>query len=118
MPLNKELLNPFNYPPEFGYSHGWKVSGVSSTLYIAGQVSLDEHGKIVHSGNFARQVRQSFDNLSKVCFIFSLLHFISFHSTSFSFFCFYSYYLYLLIYLLSFFMLYRFWQQEEQHCKM
>jgi enamine deaminase RidA (YjgF/YER057c/UK114 family) len=45
-----------------GYSHVVEVRG-GRTIYIAGQIALDQDGKLVGSGDFAAQVRQVFANL-------------------------------------------------------
>jgi enamine deaminase RidA (YjgF/YER057c/UK114 family) len=45
-----------------GYSQVVEVRG-GRTLYISGQVALDESGKVVGSGDFTAQVKQVFANL-------------------------------------------------------
>jgi enamine deaminase RidA (YjgF/YER057c/UK114 family) len=53
-------------PPELGdpqhYSHAVIVEA-AKTVYIAGQVPLDKDGNLVGAGDFASQVRQTFENL-------------------------------------------------------
>ena len=44
------------------YSHVSRVAG-GSTLFIAGQVATDAHGKLVGMNDFPAQVRQAFANL-------------------------------------------------------
>jgi len=45
-----------------GYSHIVEVRG-GRTLYIAGQLSLDQNGKLIGPGDFRAQVKQVFENL-------------------------------------------------------
>ena len=45
-----------------GYSHIVEVRG-GRTLYIAGQLALDQNGKLVGAGDFRAQVKQVFENL-------------------------------------------------------
>jgi enamine deaminase RidA (YjgF/YER057c/UK114 family) len=46
-----------------GYSHIVEVRG-GRTLYIAGQLALDEDGNLVGAGDFRAQVEQVFANLN------------------------------------------------------
>jgi 2-iminobutanoate/2-iminopropanoate deaminase len=46
-----------------GYSH---VAKVGKTLYIAGQVARDVHGKLVGKGDFEAQARQVYTNLRNI----------------------------------------------------
>lgn len=48
------------------YSQGIEVSGVSSTVYIGGQNSVDKDGNIVGKGDFALQCRQALTNVKTV----------------------------------------------------
>jgi len=41
-----------------------KVSG-GTTVYVSGQVSVDEHGKVVGAGDLGAQTRQSFENVTR-----------------------------------------------------
>jgi reactive intermediate/imine deaminase len=52
-------------PPAGHYSHG-VVAGPGTTIYVAGQVSLDEEGVLVGAGDVAAQARQVFANLRRV----------------------------------------------------
>ena len=45
-----------------GYSHIVEVRG-GRTVFIAGQLALDQDGKLVGSGDFRAQVKQVFENL-------------------------------------------------------
>lgn len=47
------------------FRHAVRATG-KNTVYVSGQVPLDENGKCVGAGNFDAQVRQTYDNLTKV----------------------------------------------------
>jgi reactive intermediate/imine deaminase len=51
------------HPLPWPYSHGIKVGG---TLYIAGQVALDEELRLVGPGDAEAQARQTWNNIQKV----------------------------------------------------
>ena len=57
-----QLINPPSLPTVPGYSQIATVRG-GELVFIAGQVSLDASGAIVGVGDFATQVRQTFQNL-------------------------------------------------------
>jgi 2-iminobutanoate/2-iminopropanoate deaminase len=48
---------------EFGYSQAVKVG---DTIYISGQVSHDDNGKIVGHGDMETQMRQAYTNIKNV----------------------------------------------------
>src|SRR5262245_7175032 len=53
-------LHPLPWP----YSHGWKVG---TTLFIAGQVALDEELRLIGPGDAEEQARQVWRNIQAVC---------------------------------------------------
>jgi enamine deaminase RidA (YjgF/YER057c/UK114 family) len=55
-------LNPNTMPRPFGYSQVVEVTG-GRTVYISGQVPLDENDELVGAGDFAAQARQTFENV-------------------------------------------------------
>jgi len=55
-------INPSTLSAPHGYTHVISIYG-GRTIYIAGQVPLDQHGMLVGAGDFAAQVRQTFENL-------------------------------------------------------
>ena len=57
-----QRINPSTLSAPHGYTHVISVYG-GRTIYIAGQVPLDQHGALVGAGDFAAQVRQTFENL-------------------------------------------------------
>jgi reactive intermediate/imine deaminase len=63
MPANNvQYLNPPALSVPTGYTHVVQVHG-GRTIYIAGQVALDESGNVVGKGDFAAQTTQVFENL-------------------------------------------------------
>ena len=48
---------------EYGYAQAVKVG---DTIYVSGQVSHDETGKIVGAGDMEAQMRQAYTNIKKV----------------------------------------------------
>ena len=55
------FINPFPIKPP-GYTHVVATSG-TTTLYISGQVPVDEKGEIIGKGDLEIQTRQVFKNL-------------------------------------------------------
>ena len=56
------FINPPGLSTPTGYSHVVEVTG-GRTVYIAGQVALDEKGIVVGKGDFRAQAKQVFENL-------------------------------------------------------
>ena len=61
--MPKEIIVPENVHPARGYSHAIKVG---NTIYVAGQVALDEQGKLVGEGDVVAQIERSYENLRRV----------------------------------------------------
>ena len=55
--LNPPMLNPTN-----GWTHVVTVTG-GKTIYVSGQVSVNEKGEVVGKGDMKAQVQQTFENL-------------------------------------------------------
>lgn len=62
----KKRIQPDNLIHSPAYSHAIEVSGVSSTIYIGGQNSVDGEGKIIGNGDFSAQCKQALSNLKTV----------------------------------------------------
>ena len=64
MTIKKETKN-FGMPWEetYGYSQAVKVS---DTIYLSGQVSHDDNGKIVGKGNMESQMLQAYENIKNL----------------------------------------------------
>jgi enamine deaminase RidA (YjgF/YER057c/UK114 family) len=58
-------VNPPTLAKATGYSHGIEVQG-GKTLYVAGQVALDQNGQLVGRGDLVAQFRQICENLKAV----------------------------------------------------
>jgi enamine deaminase RidA (YjgF/YER057c/UK114 family) len=64
--VEKKRIQPQGMFDSPAYSQGIEVSGVSSTVYIGGQNSVDKDGNIVGKGDFALQCRQALTNVKTV----------------------------------------------------
>src|SRR5262245_48741084 len=58
----KERLNPQGLSQPSGYAHVVTARG-GKTVYVAGQVSLDEKGELVGRGDLKAQAQRVFENL-------------------------------------------------------
>lgn len=65
MPKHVQSVNPPSLPKPAGYAHGWEVQG-GKTVYIAGQVAINQAGQVVGSGDLVAQFRQVCENLKAV----------------------------------------------------
>ena len=57
-----EFINPTELCPTFGWTHVATVTG-GKTIYISGQVSVNERGEVVGRGDLRAQTRQAFENI-------------------------------------------------------
>lgn len=64
--MERRIVNPWTWQEQFGFNHGHEVTGPARTLYLAGQVSLDDDGELVHEGDMAGQVNKSIDNIETI----------------------------------------------------
>jgi enamine deaminase RidA (YjgF/YER057c/UK114 family) len=60
--VSKQFLNPPALNPPTGFTHVVTATG-GKTVYVSGQVSVDETGKVVGKGDFRAQVERTFENL-------------------------------------------------------
>ena len=54
--------NPPSLSQPRGYSHVVEVTG-GRTIYVSGQVAIDEEGRVVGEGHFETQTQKVFENL-------------------------------------------------------
>jgi len=54
--------NPQSMPPTNGYTHVVEVRN-GRTIYVSGQVAINQHGELVGKGDLAAQTRQVFENI-------------------------------------------------------
>lgn len=64
--MERSIINPWRWQEQFGFNHGHEVTGAERTLYLAGQVSTDDEGQLVHEGDMAGQIGQSINNIETV----------------------------------------------------
>ncbi|MFZ1988596.1 MAG: RidA family protein [Alphaproteobacteria bacterium] len=58
--------NPWTWQDRFQFSQSLAVTGAERTIYVAGQVSADADGKLMHPGNMAAQIEQAMNNVEAV----------------------------------------------------
>jgi enamine deaminase RidA (YjgF/YER057c/UK114 family) len=56
-----KFLNPQTIAPPRGYSHLVETTGPGRTIYVAGQLGLDQNGKMANG--FRAQATQAFENV-------------------------------------------------------
>jgi len=57
-----DFLNPPALCPTFGWTHVVAQSG-GRTIYVSGQVAVDERGELVGKGDLRKQTEQAFENI-------------------------------------------------------
>lgn len=60
--MPKQFINPPELNPTSGFTHVVTATG-GGTVYVSGQVSVDERGEVVGKGDFRAQVERTFENL-------------------------------------------------------
>ena len=58
--------NPWTWQDRFQFSQSLSAEGVSRTIYVAGQVSADENGQLLHPRDMPAQIVQALDNVETV----------------------------------------------------
>ncbi len=58
----REVINPKNVHWPFGFSH---VVKVGDTVWVSGQLPMDQDGNIVGEGDMAMQTEKTYENLQK-----------------------------------------------------
>lgn len=62
--MQTNFVNPPDLCPTVGWTHVATVSG-GTTIYVSGQVSVDERGAVVGAGDLRTQTRQAFQNVAR-----------------------------------------------------
>jgi len=60
--MEKQFVNPTGVAASPAYTHVVTATG-GTTIYVSGQVALDEKGQLVGRGDIRAQTRKVFDNL-------------------------------------------------------
>src|SRR5437764_7440793 len=60
--VQKQFFNPPALNPTNGFTHVVTATG-GKTVYVSGQVSVNEKAEVVGRGDFRAQVEQTFENL-------------------------------------------------------
>ena len=61
--MQLDFINPPGLCPTFGWTHVVQQTG-GKTVYISGQVGIDEKGQVVGKGDMKAQTEQTFKNLA------------------------------------------------------
>jgi enamine deaminase RidA (YjgF/YER057c/UK114 family) len=64
--VERQIVNPWTWQDNFGYSQAIEVSGAQRTIFCAGQTSIDGEGRPVHREDMRAQITQALDNLETV----------------------------------------------------
>jgi enamine deaminase RidA (YjgF/YER057c/UK114 family) len=60
--MQTHFVNPLTLCPTFGWTHVVTATG-GKTVYVSGQVSVNERGEVVGKGDLRAQAVQTFENL-------------------------------------------------------
>ncbi|MFQ5851874.1 MAG: RidA family protein [Candidatus Binatia bacterium] len=66
--MEMAVINPDQLVKPKGYNHGIKTKGVSTLLFLGGQVAWDSEGHLVGGDNMALQFERALENLLGVVF--------------------------------------------------
>jgi enamine deaminase RidA (YjgF/YER057c/UK114 family) len=58
--------NPWTWQDRFQFSQSLAASGGERTIYLAGQVSADANGQLIHPGDMTAQIEKALDNVDEV----------------------------------------------------
>lgn len=64
--MQREAINPWQWQEQYGFVHGNKVEDAGTTLYVAGQIAVDEAGNSVHAGDMRKQLEQVIVNIETI----------------------------------------------------
>ena len=64
--MQQEKINPWKWQDQYGFSQAIEVSAASRLLFCAGQIALDEDGKVRCPGDMRGQIEAAMSNLETV----------------------------------------------------
>jgi enamine deaminase RidA (YjgF/YER057c/UK114 family) len=62
--MDTRFINPPDLCPTFGWTHVATVTG-GKTIYVSGQVSVNERGEVIGRGDLRAQSWQAFENVRR-----------------------------------------------------
>jgi enamine deaminase RidA (YjgF/YER057c/UK114 family) len=62
--MQTQFLNPPSLCPTFGWTHVVTATG-GKTVYVSGQVGVNERGEVVGKGDLRAQTEQTYENLRR-----------------------------------------------------
>lgn len=64
--MEKRAINPGTWQDQFDFSQAIEIQGVSRTVLVSGQLSVDADGNSLHPGDMVAQFHAALDNLEIV----------------------------------------------------
>ena len=64
--MERKALNPWKWQEQYGFVQANEIRGAERTVFCSGQVSIDEEGNSVHTGDMGAQIAKSLDNVEAV----------------------------------------------------
>src|SRR5262245_65925481 len=64
--MEQKITNPWTWQDRAGFSQAIEITGAQKVLYCAGQASISDDGKALHTENMEAQILQCLDNLETV----------------------------------------------------
>lgn len=64
--MTKKIINPWKWQNKFGFVQANQINDAKKILFLAGQVSVDENGNLIHAGDMKEQIIQIFNNLETI----------------------------------------------------
>lgn len=64
--MARRVINPWTWQDRLGFVQANEVVGGERTVFLAGQVSVDDEGRPLHPGDMGAQVTKSMENLETV----------------------------------------------------
>ena len=64
--MSRKVINPWTWQYKNGFSgfvHANEVKNTNDMLFTAGQISVDEEGKLLHPGDMEKEIKQIYDNI-------------------------------------------------------
>ena len=64
--MQRRAINPWTWQNARGFSQGWRIDAPAAIVFVAGQGPISPEGQLVAEGDFAGQVRRTFENMGTV----------------------------------------------------
>ena len=64
--MQRNIVNPWSWQDKHGFVQANEIGEANRVIFISGQMSVDDHGNIMHIGDMRNQLEQALNNLEKV----------------------------------------------------